>query len=237
MTAIVLHLYYQDLWEEFKEKIIPILDEKTHLYITVNYESEYTEDMQTIAKQIFVIENKGMDFGPFVYVWDKIKDIGYKYVLKLHGKKSESVGIKHFGTNWRFKLINPIIKNKEKFEQIISFMEDNPIIYMAGSQHYFYDTDREKIDNICRKNCLHNIKKLLNFVNSNEHGCFFAGSIFLVTSEYLTKFFNECDLNKLYLEFEDYYSDDSDLLAHAMERVIGYGVEKHKGKFLTLEKE
>jgi lipopolysaccharide biosynthesis protein len=58
--------------------------------------------------------------------------------------------------------------------------------------------------------------------------------MFVVKSEYLHKFFGNCNLNTLYEEFEEYYSPNSDLLAHAMERVICYGVEKHKGKFLLL---
>ena len=55
MVAIILHLYYQDLWEELKEKIIPLLNETTHLFITVNKESEYTNDMMQYSKKIFIL--------------------------------------------------------------------------------------------------------------------------------------------------------------------------------------
>ena len=244
MVAIILHLYYQDLWEELKEKIIPLLNETTHLFITVNKESEYTNDMMQYSKKIFILENRGMDFGPFVYVWNEIKNDGYDYILKLHGKKSEEYktgeqlhSVMHdmdFGKAWRTNLVNALIDTNDKFYEILNFMRDNANVYMAGSKYYFYDTHREGINNICRKNCEKNINKLLEHVSSKEHGCFFAGSMFLVKSDYLKKFFKDCDLIKLYEEFEDYYSNDSDLLAHAMERVIGYGVEKHDGKFLIV---
>jgi len=238
MVAIILHLYYQDLWGEFKSKIIPLLNDNTHLYITINEESEYAEDMRSFSKNVFIVKNKGMDFGPFVYVWNMIKDDGYDYILKLHGKKSESASMKwgqHFGTVWRHQLINPIINTQEKFDTIINFMKENPTIYMAGSQRHFYDTEREHINHVNRINCLTSIEKLLKKVNSQEHGCFFAGSIFLITTDYLKKFFGDCDLKSLYEEFEEYYSSDGETLAHAMERVIGYGVESNSGKFLTLE--
>lgn len=238
MVAIVLHLYYQDLWEEFKTKIVPLLDENTHLYITVNSESEYIDDMRNFSKELFIIKNKGMDIGPFVHVWNLIKDDGYDYVLKLHGKKSESASNrfgKYFGMIWRRQLVDPIIKTKDKFDQIINFMKDTPSIYMAGSQRHFYDTYREPIDHPNRMNCVNAIEKLLQKVNSQEHGCFFAGSIFLVTTDYLRKFFGDCDLDLLYEEFEEYYSAGGETLAHGLERVIGYGVEKNNGKFLTLE--
>ena len=238
MIAIVLHLYYQDLWKEFKRKIVPLLNDNTHLYITVNEESEYIDDMKHFAKELFIVKNKGMDFGPFIYVWNLIKDDGYDYVLKLHGKKSESsskIWGPHFGTIWRNQLVNPIIKDVEKFHTIIDFMKENPFIHMAGSQRHFYDTYKEKINDGNRLNSLKSIEKLLQKVNSQEHGCFFAGSIFLVTSNYLKKFFGECDLNDLYEEFEDNYSSGGETLAHGLERVIGYGVETNNGKFLTLE--
>jgi lipopolysaccharide biosynthesis protein len=238
MVAIILHLYYQDLWNELKNKIQPLLNEEVHLYITINEETEFTDDMRLFAKEIFLIKNKGMDFGPFVYTWNKIKDKEYKYVLKIHGKKSESSSLRfgeHFGTIWRNQLINPIIKTKKKFDRIIEYMEQHPHICMAGSQIQFYDTYRESINDPNRINCLYSIQKLLQKINSQEHGCFFAGSMFFVTTDYLKKFFDGCDLQDLYEEFEDYYSSSGETLAHAMERVIGYGVEKHGGKFLTLE--
>lgn len=238
MIAILLHLYYQDLWTEFKEKIVPLLNENTHLYITVNKESEYIEDMKSVAKNVFFVKNKGMDFGPFIYSWDKIKNDGYEYVLKLHGKKSLSASNRwgsNFGTKWRHELVNSIISSEDKFYEIIDYMKDNSVIYMAGSQIHFFDTYRESINHVNRLVCLKSIGKLLEMVDSQPHGCFFAGSIFLVRTDYLKKFFGDCDLKDLYEEFEDYYSDNGSLLAHGFERVIGYGVEKHNGKFLILE--
>lgn len=238
MVAIVLHLYYQDLWYEFKEKIEKLSSTDVDLYITVNKNSEYVDDMKTIAKDVFIVKNKGMDFGPFVYVWNEIKDKGYEYVLKLHGKKSEESNRKfgdNYGLYWRKALVNSLIGSKERFDSIVDFMSDNKEIYMAGSQLNFYDEHREPINHPNRLNCLESIEKLLNYVDSNEHGCFFAGSIFLVKCDYLKKFFKDCDLIKLYNEFEDYYSANGETLAHGIERVIGYGVPKHNGKFLGLD--
>lgn len=237
MIAIVLHLYYQDLWEEFKGKIVPLLNDNTHLYITVNEESEYTDDMKKFAKELYVVKNKGTDFGPFVYVWNLIKDDGYDYVLKLHGKKSKDISKihgMHFGTIWRHQLVDAIIKDVEKFYTIIDFMKENPSVHMAGSQRHFYDKERESFNHVNRSNCLNSINKLLKYVNTDNHGCFFAGSIFLVTTNYLKMFFGNCDLNDLYEEFEEYYSSKGELLSHGMERVIGYGVERHDGKFLIV---
>ena len=238
MIAIVLHLYYQDLWNEFKKKIIPLLNENTHLYITVNAETEYTDDMRKIAKKVYLVKNKGTDFGPFVYTWNDIKDMDYKYVLKLHGKKSIHIINKtkrDYGTIWRMELVNSIISSPDKFNQIISFMEENDNIFMAGSHLHFHDENKEPINHPNRLNCLDSINEIMKYVDGDYHGCFFGGSIFLTTSKYLNLFFNNCDFNKFYDSFEDYHDSNGKLLAHAMERVIGYGVTKHDGKFLLLE--
>jgi len=238
MVAITLHLYYQDLWDEFKKKIVPLLNETTHLYITVNEETKYTNDMRKIAKEVYVVKNKGTDFGPFVYIWKKIRKNGYKYVLKLHGKKSTHIKNntkRDYGTIWRMELVNSIISDHDKFQSVLSFMDEHENIFMAGSQLHFHDENKESIDHPNRLNCLDSINKLMQYVDSDYHGCFFGGSVFLTTSKYLNLFFSNFDLDELYDSFEDYHNSDGKLLAHAMERVIGYGVTKHSGKFLLLE--
>jgi len=229
-TCIILHLYYQDLWPEFKEKILPILSESTHLYVSINDETEYTDDIRKYSQEVFLVENRGMDFGPFVFVYDKLRTIDYKYIVKLHGKKSlHTPGI---GDRWRNALVNSIIESPDQFNHIINYMETMPDIYMASSLEFYHDTDRESINHPNRLAALPFINKVRNFVNSDDHGCFFAGSMFIVTTNYLEKLFNNVELTELYKQFESGYSMDS--FAHGMERVIGYGVTTNNGKYLTI---
>ena len=230
MIAIVLHLYYQDLWPEFKEKILPILSESTHLYVSINDETEYTDDIRKYAQAVFHVENRGMDFGPFVFVYNKLQKLNYKYIVKLHGKKSlHTPGI---GDQWRNALVNSIIESPDQFNHIINYMETMPDIYMASSLEFYHDTDRESINHPNRLAALPFINKVRNFVNSDDHGCFFAGSMFIVTTNYLEKLFNNVELTELYKQFEPGYSMDS--FAHGMERVIGYGFTTNNGKYLTI---
>jgi hypothetical protein len=56
--------------------------------------------------------------------------------------------------------------------------------------------------------------------------------MFIVTTNYLEKLFENVDLTKLYNQFELGYLMDS--FAHGMERVIGYGVNTYNGKYLTI---
>lgn len=229
-NAIVLHLYYQDLWPEFKEKILPILSDSTHLYVSINEETEYTDDIKQYATKVFLVENRGMDFGPFVFVYNKLRSLNYKYIVKLHGKKSlHTPGI---GDYWRSSLVNSLIASTEHFLKIIDFMETDPEIFMASSLEFYHDIYRESLNHPNRLAALPFINKVRNFVNSGDHGSFFAGSMFIVTTNYLEKLFANVDLDELYKQFELGYSMDS--FAHGMERVIGYGVTTNNGKYLTI---
>lgn len=229
-NCILLHLYYQDLWPEFKEKILPILSKDTHLYVSINEQTEYTDDIKKYSKEVFLVENRGMDIGPFIYVYNKIRDYGYKYIVKLHSKKS--LHTPNIGDHWRRALTNALIESPTQFQQIINFMEPDPTIFMAGSLEFYYDTNLEPLHSTTRIAAEPFISKVRQFVNSDNHGCFFAGSMFVVTVNYLDIFFGNTNLNDLYNQFEFGYLRDS--FAHGMERVIGYGVATNNGKYLTI---
>ena len=229
-SAIILHLYYQDLWPEFKEKILPILSDTTHLYVSINEHTEYTNDIKQHASEVFLVENRGMDFGPFIYVYDKIRNQNYKYIVKLHGKKS--LHTPNIGDHWRQSLVNSMIISPEHFNHIINFMDTDSNIFMASSLQYYFDTARESLEHPNRIRADQFIRKVCSFIDAGHHGCFFAGSMFIVTTHYLELLFKNTDLTQLYDQFEPGYHSDS--FAHGMERVIGYGVYTHSGSYLTI---
>jgi len=231
MIAIVLHLHYQDLWGEFKDKIVPLLSDKVHLYVTVNEFTPISIEISNYAKDVYILENRGADFGPFVYTYNKIRNLGYKYIFKVHGKKS--LHNTKIGNTWRKRLTEVLIENEDVFNSVVSAMDKDSRIFMAGAYSCFYDRAKEPIDGKGRTDCLPYIDKLNEYVNIETHGCFIAGSMFAVTTEYLEILFKDTDLDKLYNNFRIGYFRESSL-EHAMERMIGYGVEYHKGKFLII---
>lgn len=231
MTAIVLHLYYHDLWEEFKTKITPLLSETVHLFVTVTEEGECTEDIKKYAKEVFLVKNVGVDIGPFVFVYGKIQQEKYKYIVKLHTKKSlHSIGR---GEMWRKTLVHDLVRSPEHFSHVIGHMDSNPNLFMAGSNKYFKDRIKEPYTHPNRVGAVGAINKINTFLNVDDHGCFFAGSMFIVTTNYLDKLFSKVDLMSFYNEFNEGYSLGG-TLAHGLERVIGYGVETYNGKYLTI---
>ena len=104
---------------------------------------------------------------------------------------------------------------------------------MAGSDEYFKDRVKESYTHPNRVNSVGAINKINTFLDVDDHGCYFAGSMFIVTTNYLDKLFSKIDLVSFYSEFNEGYSRGG-TLAHGLERVIGYGVETYNGKYLTM---
>lgn len=228
--AVILHLYYHDLWHEFKNYLQPIINDNVHLYVTLNDNCEYLEDIKKYSKQVFIVENRGMDFGPFIFIYNKIKDLDYKYIIKIHSKKS--LHTPNLGDYWRKKLMDSIFINEKHFNHIINFMNTDEKIYMASCEEFYFDKNKEFYNHPNRIAALPYINKVNEFLKVTDHGSFFAGSMFIVSKLYLDKLFNNVNLYTLYEQFEYGYLRDS--FAHGMERVIGYGVEKYNGKYLAI---
>jgi lipopolysaccharide biosynthesis protein len=227
--CIILHLYYLDLWNEFKEKLQPLLQNPdVHLYVTVTDSSnQILDDIRKIAIELFVIENRGADVAPFIYVYNKIKHLDYATYLKIHGKKS--VHTPGVGDWWRQESYFGIVENYNNIlEQIVSI--DTP--WMLGNTIYYHDMFKEPNDHINRLNNIEFINKAAQLLNISNEGAFFAGTMWLVNSIYLTILFKDIDLDLLYNQFELGHIPKS--LAHGMERVLGYGVQYYNGQYIKI---
>jgi lipopolysaccharide biosynthesis protein len=232
MTAILLHLYYQDLWEEFKEKILPLLSDSVHLYVTTTEDTEIIRDIKRHAKEVFIVENRGADFGGFVWAYKLIKNKNYDFFLKIHSKKSLHNG--DLGIIWRKKLTEVFFSDKDSFEKILVTMKKDSNIFMAGAYSCFFDRQREPLQSHFHLQNKETLKKLDSFLNISNHGCFFAGSMFMVSKKYLELLFKNVNLDTLYYSFDGEYSVECSL-QHAFERMIGYGVDFYNGKFLIID--
>ena len=226
--CIILHLYYQDLWSEFKEKLIPILNNNVDLYVSVtDIDTEFITDIESVATKVFLVENRGADVAPFIYVYNKIKHLEYSTYLKIHGKKS--VHTPGVGDWWRQESYFGIVENYDNIiEQTIPMIGP----WMLGNTIYYHDMFKEPVDHINRLNNIEFINKAAELLNVSNEGAFFAGTMWLVNSIYLTILFKDIDLDRLYNQFELGHIPNS--LAHGMERVLGYGVQYHNGQYIKI---
>lgn len=224
--CIILHLYYQDLWREFKEKLLPLLNEDVHLYVTVTEDgTEYVDDIRSIAKEVFVVENRGSDVAPFIYTYNKVREHGYSTYLKLQGKKSlHTPGL---GDWWRQTLYFPLTEN---YLQILDELKNEQAPWMVGAHKHYHDTQREGYFSPNRLAAKPFIDKVCKILTLPDHGSFIAGTMFMVNATYLQKLFNGVDLEDFYFQFELGHSRE-DTLAHGFERVVGYGIAHYNGAY------
>lgn len=226
--CIILHLYYQDLWPEFKEKLLPVLNNNVDLYITVtNTDTEFIDDINSLATQVFLVKNKGADIGPFIYVYDKIKHHNYDTYLKLHGKKT--LHDPTYGEGWRQELYFGIV---DHYKTIIDYVKDIEGYWMLGNGYHFVDMNLESDFHINRINAMPYINQAAQYLQVTNKGSFFAGTMWLTNGRYLNRLFNSIDLTDLYSKFQPGHLDVS--FAHGMERVLCYGIQHYGGQYIKI---
>ena len=134
MIAVVLHIYYTEMWEHYKNKL-QSLDTKFDLYITL------CDEVEDISKDILKsfptanikkYKNRGQDIGPFLLTLKDIRHKDYDYLIKLHTKGFASVDYskrkkKKFRDikNWRKALTNALISSDDKIKENISILTDS----------------------------------------------------------------------------------------------------------------
>jgi len=243
--AIIVHLYYSDLWEEFKSRIEPIMKRgDVDLYVTITEDDiSVKDDVEKLTRNVYVLSNKGLDIGPFIYVMDKIKDLEYTSIFKIHTKKSLHHGIDPMiGIIWRNTLIDSLIGDEEIFDEITKIIEDEPIS-MIGSTQFLSNF---KVDAVNLPHHYEVIKRTIGLLNLkisesrnnqniifSKNGKFFAGTMFATSHKYIKEVFSSCDMLNFYENLPLGYVYNSN--AHAMERIFGYYVEELGGNFYEID--
>lgn len=225
-VVVVIHLYYQDMWEEFSTYLKNItLD--FDLYVTLSKGSAtigQTEWMGSKIKSEFdnanvsILDNKGLDIGPFLLSMNKIFESGkdYDYLVKLQSKKSLLTAGEADGRQWRNQLIQPLLGSQDIFEDNINKLS-NIAIGMVGSKDWVTNHVLTNHSTIKYFNDKLGIKKNIQFI---------GGTIFMVRFDVLKKYLNKDNTKEIYLELEEGYFTDhkNPTKTHALERIFGYMV-------------
>jgi lipopolysaccharide biosynthesis protein len=240
--ALVIHLYYHDLWDEMKTYINNLSTYNFDLYITLDKTSSTIGQNMWMKKvilksyptaNILDIDNKGMDIGAFLQVLKYIKhnNLSYDYVCKIHTKKSiKSSGSTHgkvFGIHWRKKLIEPLLGSVENVERCLAKLSDErtALVTMNTNVSTFMSTNTEHVNYI------------KNMLNIRSGQLFVAGTMFWMKYNVLDKYFyNEDIIDSTYNILENGYTLDQEkgTYTHAMERIFGYMITDAKYNFGTI---
>lgn len=217
--AVVVHLYYTDMWPNFVYKLKDL--EKTirfDLFISIvkeqkDFTSKILKDFP--LANVFIVPNLGRDVLPFLKIGKILVDNKYKYLLKIHSKKSKHINsetLADSGERWfndTLKLIVGgdvgVILNKLQ-------LGDTGVI---GSDRYYYPikvglgTESPILDAIIAKTSREHVDdKILN-----DYG-FFAGTMFWARVDAIDSLFN------IDFQFQEERGQVSGTTAHALERAF-----------------
>lgn len=219
--AVHLHLYYEDLLDEFCEYLNHI-PEAFDLYISCK-ESANPKAIRSKAKnsiaqvkhvEVRKTQNRGRDIAPF-YVLFREELLQHDYLLHIHTKKSLYNGADN--VNWRRWALNGVLKNPRCYYETIRLMEEDNAGLVYG----------EKTDDldVFVYHWLRNIPKSAEVLSrmgmpfDSEMLQYPVGSFFWAKTEALKPLF---DLKLTYEDFDEEQGQIDGTLAHALERVIAY---------------
>lgn len=228
LNPVCLHLYHLDLWDEFKTALKPVIDQDTPLYISLpesnaHFINNIYKDIDEQYCRVFELENRGLDIFPFLFQFKFLLEQGIRplTLTKIHTKKSIH-HVKEFADTWRTELYRKLLANHNC---IVDKFEDKTLGMVCSRNWWVYETpgnpnyevEQRVIDEACK---IFNVTPTYGYV---------AGSMYTISFDYLKWLFSEIDLEQFLVRFEAGYKP-SDTLAHGMERVVCFGLEKYACK-------
>src|SRR6185503_4520678 len=106
--CIILHIYYPEIWSEISA-YLSNLDEKFDLIITIPYGVDISGETIKASfpqAQVYRCENRGRDIAPFLAVFSAISNLGYRYICKIHTKRSQHITS---GSQWQEDMLDKLL--------------------------------------------------------------------------------------------------------------------------------
>ena len=222
-----VHVYYPELWPELKNCLLNIYPHQFKLYVTmVEDHSDIREDVvSTFADaSVEIVENRGYDLWPFIYVLNKVNLDDYSYVIKLHTKRDLPNSVilgndfSFAGDQWREELLK-FISSKRNFEKCITSMQSNANIGCCASFKVIHPIKKYWG---CDPQAREKFKEYTLFLNNFY---FVAGTMFIVRAGIL-KTIQKMNIKSNLFDKPD--GSHTIQFAHVMERTLGEVVYANK---------
>lgn len=213
--AVVLHLHYDDLWDDIKSYLDSFGQLEYDLYVTVTSSSAGVRVAQEYPKaHIQLVENRGRDVLPFLKILQVIKDMGYVAVCKIHSKRSL---YRDDGDKIRGELIGSLLGSKETILSVVDrFERQKDIGVIVPVKYLIPHTDHNMTY------CGAIVTELSSKLGFNFSYCeFIAGSMFWFRPKALEALLS---IDESSFEVEDGLADGT--IAHGIERVLCNVVKK-----------
>jgi len=213
--AVVLHLFYPELWEEMREAIARISEPFDLLVTLVKGSSDHMGPLITESFEhacIVNFENRGRDIGPFMALVRSGVLFRYELICKVHAKRSNH---REDGDAWRRALIDGVLGSPTRVKQIVArFRADADLGMVLADRNTYEGPDRwagteQKLAVLLPR---------LGISPEVEHRRFPGGSIFWIRPFLLRTLAN---LDVAAEDFEPEPAPIDGTLCHAIERLFG----------------
>ena len=138
-VAVVVHLYYDETWPDISEVLKRLPFPFDLIVTTVPGREGIVEAVRRDFPRadIEVMENRGRDVRPFLVLLERGRLDRYRYLCKVHGKKSSDGGRKSYmGALWRRRLLFDLIAAPGVADSILDMFERDPSIGMIGPRAF-----------------------------------------------------------------------------------------------------
>ena len=134
-AAIVAHVFYEDTWADVAEALKRLTIPFDLIVTTVSGRDRLIESVRRDFPdaRIEAMENRGRDVRPFLELLEQGRLDRYRYVCKIHGKKSSDGGrMPYLGALWRRRLLFELLAAPGVGRKILERFEGDPAVGMIG---------------------------------------------------------------------------------------------------------
>jgi len=219
VVAIVIHVFYEDVFVEILEQLKNSDALPMKLYVTTTPENEKGIQKLLVSQPcdflLRVVENRGRDVLPFMKIMPDVIGAGHQFLVKIHTKKSLH---RNNGKEWRRDMFSSLIGGSATVNAI-RFLGDNPHIGILGpaghlvSMGYFFGCNKARVTHFASR---------MGVEPGELSGLsFVAGSMFVARVDALVPLLN---LAISASDFEPELGQVDGTLAHAIERLFSVSV-------------
>lgn len=227
--AVIIHLFYPDMWPDF-EKSLRNIDEEFDLYLSVSqeYKEVSIKKISTYHKNtnVTVVPNRGRDVLPFLTIMNRIRSLNnYEYVLKLHTKKSKH---RKDGNVWFNDVMGQLLPSKG-VQDIIKVLSV-PSTGSVGPGNHVVSLSRHMGGN--KDMVMSLVEKMTGKAHSDvidniDKYPFFGSTMFWCRVDLLSPLL---DLQLMPSDFQAEHGQIDGTTAHAVERILGKVLHKISNK-------
>jgi hypothetical protein len=138
-AAIVTHIYYEDTWPDIAGVLKRLSIPFDLIVTTVPGRNRL---VRAVARdfpdaEVIVTENRGRDVRPFLELLEAGRLDRYRYVCKIHGKKSNDGGrISYLGALWRRRSLFDLLAGPGIAESIVQAFEADESVGIIGPRAF-----------------------------------------------------------------------------------------------------